>query len=311
MARKPAARLHRFVRRVQRPCFHSGSARAGFALVAVIWSLGLITLLGTAVIVGARYRTKVASSFASETAAAAAAEGAINLGIATILNASPDQNINFPLRCRMPNGAHVAVTVEPEAGKVDMNTARPEILAGLFRALAGDPSIGNRIAARIVAFRDPGGDSAKNAATRASADPSGSARKAGFTTIMQLDQINGVSPRLFRAALRLITVRSGRPEPLAEAASPVLRQVLNLDQKPAAPMHGPLSGSVTFRADVRAADGSRFIREALVSFAENSRPFVIREWRHGDIDPKSPSVIAPDGTMSENGCFRFGEAIGS
>ena len=48
-------------------------------------------------------------------------------------------------------------------------------------------------------------------------------KKPGFTTIMQLDQIDGVSPRLFRTALRFVTVRSGRPEPDADAASPALR----------------------------------------------------------------------------------------
>ena len=61
----------------------AGSNRDGFALVAVIWSLGLITLLGMAVMVGARYRTKVSSNYASVAAAETAAESAINLGIAT------------------------------------------------------------------------------------------------------------------------------------------------------------------------------------------------------------------------------------
>ena len=115
----------------------SASNRAGFALVAVIWSLGLITLLGTAVIVGSRYRSKVAASSASETAAAGAAESAINLGIVTALTASHEQDARFPIRCRMPDGAQVAVTLELEVGKVDLNTGRPEIIARLFAALTG------------------------------------------------------------------------------------------------------------------------------------------------------------------------------
>ena len=60
---------------------HRGSRRDGFALVAVIWSLGLITLLGMAVIVGARYRTGSSSNYASVAAAEMAAESAINLGL--------------------------------------------------------------------------------------------------------------------------------------------------------------------------------------------------------------------------------------
>jgi general secretion pathway protein K len=323
VASMPKAPLHRSSRtnrcaeRALPARFRHGanSNKAGFALVAVIWSLGLITLLGTAVIVGARYRTKMTSSLASVTAATAAAESAINLGIITILTATPDQNVNFPLRCRLPSGERVLVTLEQEAGKVDLNTATPNVLARLFTALTRDQSMGTRIAGRIVEFRDPRGERAKETAPRASGNTPANDRKTGFTTIMQLDQIDGITPRLFRAALRFVTVRSGRPEPVAEAASPALREALSLDPKLASPTHGaPANSSVTFRADVRAPDGTRFIREALVSLGENGRPFVIREWRHGDIDSTASSVIArprTDAEMPEDSCFRNQKTIGS
>jgi general secretion pathway protein K len=294
----------------------TNSNHAGFALVAVIWSLGLIVLLGMAVIVGARYRTKVTSSYASVTAAAAAAESAINLGIAVALTASPSQNVKFPLRCRMPGGERVTVTVEEETGKVDLNTATPAVLARLFAALTRDQSIGTRIAQRILEFRDPGKGQAKDADARSNNNKSDDARKARFTTIMQLDQIDGISPLLFRTALRFVTVRSGRPEPEADAASPALRELLNLEQKPAGPTRGlPANGSVTIRTDVRTPDGARFVREALLSLgAENGWPFLIREWRHGDVDSRALALTMQpqDGTqLPEGSCFRIGEAIGS
>jgi general secretion pathway protein K len=133
---------------------------------------------------------------------------------------------------------------------------------------------------------------------------------------MQLDQIDGVSPQLFRAAARFVTVRSGRTEPEADAASAALRELLNLEQNPAAPPRGlPVKGSVTIRADVMAANEARFIREALISFgAENGRPFLIREWRHGDIDSRELALTTQpqgDADARENTCFRIGEAVGS
>jgi general secretion pathway protein K len=292
----------------------SNSNQAGFALVAVIWSLGLIMLLGTAVIVDARYRTKTTSSLASVTATTAAAESAINLGIMTALTAKPDQIVKFPLRCRMPGGEQVTVTLEEEAGKVDLNTATPAVLARLFTALTLDQTMGTRIAGHIVQFRDPGAARANDAKPRASSN-NPDTKKIGFTTIMQLDQIDGISPGLFKAALRFVTVRSGRPEPVAEAASPALREALNLNQKPAAPSSGaPAGRSVTFRADVIAPDGTRFIREALISFAENGRPYLIREWRHGDIDSSGRALTTQrrdDGKVLEDSCFRIGGAVGS
>ena len=74
-----------------------------------------------------------------------------------------------------------------------------------------------------------------------------------------------------------------------EAASPAMLRLLNVEPKQAAGKRGlPTGGNMTIRADISAADGTRFIREALVSLgAANGRPFVIREWRRGDIDPES------------------------
>jgi general secretion pathway protein K len=282
----------------------------------VIWSLGLIALLGMAVIVGARYRTRVASSIASVTAAAAAAESAINLAITLALSATPAQGVKFPLQCRLPGGERVTVTVEEETGKVDLNTATPAVLARLFTALTLDQSTGARIAGRILAFRDPGIGQAKDTGPRSPNNKPDDARKAGFTTIMQLDQIDGISPHLVRTALRFVTVRSGRAEPDGAAASPPLRELLNLEQQPAGPTRGPpVIGDVTIRAGVRAPDGARFIREALVSLGgKNDRPFLIREWRHGDVDSRELAFTTQprgDTEAPEKSCFRIGEAIGS
>jgi general secretion pathway protein K len=319
VATRPTARLHRFLKANR--CwdgppgirFGPNSSHAGFALVAVIWGLGLISLLGMAVIVGARYRTKVTSSYDSVIVTAAAAESAINFGITAVLTATPARIVKFPLRCRMPGGERVTVTVEEETGKVDLNTATPAVLVHLFTALTLDQSIGVLIAQRIVDFRDP----PKGQATDVrSPNKSDDARKARFTTIMQLDQIEGISPNLFRTALRFVTVRSGRPEPDGEATSPVLREFLNLEQRSAAPTRNPLaSGSVTIRADVRTLDGARFIREALVSFGtENGRPFLIREWRRGDVDSSALALTTlpqDDIEAREKSCFRIGGPIGS
>jgi general secretion pathway protein K len=286
--------------------WRAGPNRDGFALVAVIWSLGLITLLGMAVMAGARYRTKVSSNYTSVIAAEAAAESAINLGIATALTGVAEQSVKFPLRCRLPGGERVLVTVEEETGKIDLNTASAPVLVRFFTALTRDQSLGARIAERIAEFRNP---KTKDGNTGPENPPG-----ARFSTIMQLDQVNGISPRIFRSALRLVTVRSGRPEPDMEAASPTMRRLLNLEQKPTSSARGlPAGGSVTIRADVRSPDGSRFIREALVSLAEGGRPFLVREWRRGDIDSAIVMASAPrdDTQGAERGCFRAVDGVGS
>jgi general secretion pathway protein K len=279
----------------------------GFALVAVIWSLGLITLLAMAVMVGARYRTRVASNYASVVAAETAAESAINLGIATALTGTAEPNVKFPLRCRMPGGERAVVTVEEETGKIDLNTASPAVLTRFFTALTRDQSLGARIAGRIVELRKP-------KPKDSNAGPENVPPGPRFATIMQLDQVEGISPRLFRAAMRLVTVRSGRTEPDMDAAPPAMRRLLNLEEKPLSAARGlPAGGSITIRADVKASDGTRFIREALVSLAEGGKPFLVREWRRGDIDSTALALPAPrdDAQAGERGCLRTAQAVAS
>jgi len=291
------------------PRFRDDSARSGFALVAVIWSLGLISLLGVAVMVGARYRTKTTSSIASVAEAAAAAESAINLAIVEVLDSRTDGNHKYPLQCRMPGGERITVTIEDEAGKVDLNTATPPILARLFTALTLDQPSGELIARRILNFRDPAKDQTNANGGQPAENKSDAASKGRFATILQLDQIDGISPQLFRSAIRFVTVRSGRPEPDADAASPALRGYLNLEQQAASLMPVPAaSHSVTIRADVRAS-GVRFIREALVSLgADNGEPFVIREWRRGNIASRATgSEPRYDEDMSDDICFQVGK----
>ena len=279
----------------------SRASQSGFALVAVIWTLGLITLLGMAVIVGARYRTKTSSNYASVTAAEMAAESAVNLAIATALAATPEQAVNFPLRCRLPGGERATITVEEETGKIDLNTASPAALTRFFTALTGDQSRGTQIAAQIIEFRKP----------KAQEHTGCQACRTRFTTVMQLDQIDGMSPRLFRAALRHVTVRSGRPEPDMEAASPAMLRLLNVAPKQATAKRGlPMGGSMTIRADISASDGARFIREALVSLeGGNGRPYVIREWRRGDINSSSARQESPQG--ASRACLRVRDAAAS
>jgi general secretion pathway protein K len=311
---RPASRLPRRL--------DANSGRSGFALVAVIWSLGLISLLGVAVIVGARYRTRVASSDASMAATKTAAESAVNLAIALSLAGATQQNVKFPLRCQMPGGERAIVDIEEETGKVDLNTATPEVLTRLFAALADDQSAGMRIAASIVQFRELARGQTKSADTQSTPGaskpdsgqtPANSGNKPGFATIMQLDQIDGVSAALFRTALRFVTVRSTHSEPDKDAASPALRRLLKLDQGQATPTRAPpATGSVTIRADIRAPDGTRFIREALVSLgSEDGRPFRVHEWRHADIDSEAPALgarIRHSDDDSADSCFRIGNA---
>ncbi|MBR0725022.1 type II secretion system protein GspK [Bradyrhizobium manausense] len=270
--------------------------RHGFALITVIWGLGLLTLLGAAVIVGARYRARAASADGSVLSSAAAAESAVNFTIASIL--SPTPNASFPKKCRMPGGEQAEIVVEEEVGKIDINAASLTTLERFFAAAAQDKALGSRIAQNIVAFRKPlprretANQTASSGNQTAPTNAANEVKSSGFSTILELDQVDGMSPALLRSALRYTTTLSGRVEPAPEAMTPALRLLMGLDQGRPEPRRPTLPGHFTIRADVRASDGSRFIREALVSFgASSAQPYTIREWRRGDIMGGSASPL--------------------
>ena len=267
----------------------SGSRdREGFALITVIWGLGLLTLLGATVIVGARYRARAALADGSVLATAAAAESAVNFAIASIL--SPAPNTSFPRRCRMPGGEQADIVVEEEAGKIDLNAAGLPVLERFFTGLAQDKTRGGRIAQNVINFRkssprkEAGNQTVASGNQSAPTNGANDARNSGFTSILELDQIDGMSPALLRSAMRYTTTLSGRAAPMPEAMTPALRLLMGLEPARTDRRRPVLPGHFTIRADVRARDGSLYIREALVSFgASSTQAYNIREWRRGDI----------------------------
>lgn len=265
-------------------------SQRGFALVAVIWSLGLIVLLGTAVIVGAKYRSRIATADTTASRIAVAAESSINLAIAALLLQEP--KLKFPLRCNLPGGEEAIITVEEEIGKVDLNTASSAVLERLFVGLTRDKALGSRIAANILATREPKRDQTlEPGAARSGQRENQTTPPLRFSSVTELDRIGDMSPHLFRRALAFATVRSGRAEPERQAMSPLLAQVLGFDAAASMQRQPALPGNLTIRADVSATDGTRYVREALISAGtQPNQAFVVREWRRGYTNPNDQLI---------------------
>jgi len=250
----------------------------GFALVMVIWILGLVLLLGTAVTVGVRYRTRADTSLLDSQRAEVAAESAINLAVLLHFSKTGQGKTPFPLSCRMPGGEQVTLSVTDEAGKVDLNTASAQTLIKLFVGIAQDRKLGEQMAAAILSNRP--------ASAAAGQAPPPQSKSRVFQSVMELEAVPGITPELFRRALPFVTVRSGKTEPDPAAATEALRDTLGLPKGPTGTATAPRAqpnGEITIRADVGASTNARFIREALVSLRQDhGRAFSIHEWRHGD-----------------------------
>jgi len=128
----------------------------GFALILVIWGLGIIALIASSLTVVERYQLQAAANLVANGEAEALAEAAKFL--AAEFQGRGDRRVQLaiggaPSLCTLPPGGTAAIAVEDEGGKVDLNVASPPLLQALLRGIgAGDAEAG-QIAGAIAAFR--------------------------------------------------------------------------------------------------------------------------------------------------------------
>jgi general secretion pathway protein K len=208
----------------------------------------------------------------------------------------------------MPQGALAALAVEDEGGKVDLNTASPKLMSALLRGFGAGAKETDHVAVAIAEFSRPATNVVlDDVAFRAyAADGRAYGPKQGpFETVLELDQVIGMRPDLFRAVLPYVTVHSGNSGVDPRVAAPALLAALAGDEPArvaqlagaarghrageAAPRGVPLQflspstgRSFLVRAEVRTPAGGSFAQEAIVELAAGETLDELREWRRGE-----------------------------
>jgi general secretion pathway protein K len=213
-----------------------------------------------------------------------------------------------PLRCSLGNGDWLAIAVEDEVGKVDLNTADERLIAAALRAAGVVEDAAEGHAQRILDYRDS--DNARRplgAETPEYEDQGRTGPKnRPFDTIEEVEQVLGSTPGLADALRPYATIYSGQvtvdsnvaPRQLAaylpgrggpqSNLAAEASQIGGLSQMTSA-RRDPVSGAGgrAFRvlSEARTAQGAVFVREALVEFVAN-RPgaYLLRRWRKGQSD---------------------------
>jgi general secretion pathway protein K len=287
---------------------------SGFALIIVIWGLGLISLIALTIITAGRYRVLASLNVVENAKAEALAEAGVNLlrlelraafaggSVGTLRFASNGE----PVLCTMPQGALAALAVDDEGGKADLNTAPPLLMSALLRGFGARPQEADQIAAAIVEFSRPGNGAINDVASRAYVADlrSYGPKRAPFETVFELDQVLGMSPELFRAVLPYVTVHSHATGVDPRVAAPALLAALaGLEparvRKLADLAQGDRAGEASARdipsrflstsnnrtflvhAEVRMPGGSSFAQQAIVDLTAGGLQDDLREWRRG------------------------------
>ncbi len=213
----------------------------GYALVVVIWGLGVITLLIVSFMTTARLRLQAANNVTGAAQADQIAEAAINIEILSLAKEKqgtsqppvqatgalptpkgPPQRIihaGEPKFCLL-GGAAVALATEDEGGKVDLNGANQALIKAMLVGFGLGMNDADSAANAIIAFRTPPGGSPNG---QNSDGLVGSKAKQGlFQTIFELDQVDGLEPSLVRDLFPFVSVHGRRPRVDSETAPPAL-----------------------------------------------------------------------------------------
>jgi len=296
------------------------SRKNGFALVTVIWGIALITLLVVSYASAARLRLQMAFNLAQATQADLIADAAIGRGALMLLSESQQKGAFPPIGgaadrqeeqvvhdgkpkfCFLIDSA-VAISIEDENGKVDLNAASQKLLQTLLAGLGLPAREADAAAAGVVAFRSA--EAGANAQQIDASEKPFGLKHAPFQTIAELDQVPGVSPLLFKRLSSLVTVHSRNPGVDPKAAPPALfalllgqppEDVLSLLAKPfpnaldrtdprfPREFQGPGLGRVfLIHVEVVLATGQTSVREALLDLrGASGEAFAIKELRRAN-----------------------------
>jgi general secretion pathway protein K len=282
------------------------SRRNGFALPLVIWGLGIIALLIVSFMTTARWRVQAAYNIYGAAKADLLADSAVNIGLLRLLaeNNSPPTAQQSAIHDGRPkfcslSGAAVAIAIEDEGGKVDLNSASSNLLRALFAGFGVEQRKAEALADAVVAYRVDPGDALRHT-------PVGLfARKpASFHTALELDQVPGVEAQLFRMLTPFVTVHSHQPGLYAQAAPPALfaalagfdaadvaaltRAAFSIDINrddphfPSEFKRGAASGAFLVHAEAVLPSGQTGVSEAIFDMRANGAAgYALRETRRG------------------------------
>ena len=114
------------------------------ALVAVIWSVALLSVVAASFLSAGGISYRLAHNRVETARTEARAEAAVNRAVLALLDPRADkrwradgtaQDFEF-------DGAHMRVRIQDELGRIDLNHADGSLLAGLLRSAGLDPEAG-------------------------------------------------------------------------------------------------------------------------------------------------------------------------
>ena len=265
----------------------NGAGDRGFALLIVLWSVVLLTLLATQITATGRTEAQLAANLRAAAVAEAASDGAVQAAAFHLLDISAPWAADGQEHLIRIGDAVVTVRVDNEGGKLNPNLANPVLMQALLREVGVDQRLAERLAVAIVDWRTPGQagqpESARATPYRAAGfdyGPPGTP----FTDLDELGMVLGMTPALLaRLRPHLSVYTDTAPDPTA-ASVQVRRAMQNaLGRQLTVSLSGPPR---TVAVIAKAADGrgGRFTRRAVLRLGRSPKdaPMLVLTWDAGE-----------------------------
>lgn len=290
-------------------------SQRGVALVLVLWVVSLLAVIAGNFAYSMRGEAQIARNLVSAAQARALADAGVNRAWYELTRPPTDTQRWMPDgvgRELIVPGSAVAVTIQDESGKIDLNTASDDLLKSLFRSVGQTEDVCVALVDAIVDWRDQdklrrlhGAEESDYRAAGKSYVPT----NAPFETVDELQRVLGITPDLYRAVKAALTVHS-KLAGVNPAAAPresllaipginsamvdqyLAMRLAALGSGAKAPPFAAGSAYVTasagtsvysVRSVAKMADGSNFVREAIARITPDPRrPIAILAWAEGD-----------------------------
>ena len=272
----------------------------GFALLLVLWTMALLSLLAAQVTGAGRAETRLAAALRQGAQLQAAADAAVYETIWHMLDGSGDYWPPGPMvRVLDEPAGRVLLTVTDERGKLDVNQTPPALLQALFAVLGADRTTAQTVANAVADWRsqqsggnDPDTPLAPGYRMQGRMwGPSGQE----FQRLDELQLVLGMSPALYAASLPYLTLALEQGPWLQYADPPVLAAIARAKRDSglavdAADVRGPIV--LRLQAQVKGAGGAAFTRRVLFrldgTLSGPAWKYRILSWEDG------PNVDPPD-----------------
>lgn len=260
----------------------------GIALIAVLWTLALLSVIAATFTFETRSSTRIARNMVENAAARAAADAGIQRAILDLQGSTvpPTDTSNFradgTIYAWQFSNCTVYISIKDEASKIDLNKAPETLLAALFASVGVDPGKAVTLADATADFRDPDDLRHLSGAEKADYRDAGlvwGPKNAPFHTVDELQQVLGMTTEIYgRVApdLSVYSVTAALPATADERLNQIISaagfEPLSLAASPRAVF--------SIRAEAKSANGAVYVREAIVQSGLESGAWIL-SWRQG------------------------------